>query len=223
VNNTTGFDSQFNEDSSGWQPYLGSWTIHSSEWYTSPIAANTWPSTSFAANFSNFQYEVGLWRSGCPWCANSIWVRGTPTPLQYVGEGAGNWNSGYLFEYDALGQFSVWREYPGGYNALQTWTYSPAINQGGAWNTLRVAANGSYLSFYINDELVWFGIDTSYSSGQVGITAWGNGSAGDQLWVDYAVLNVGSFFMTDSVGYEQRMLNDQAMQSGSHCMNISRQ
>jgi len=78
---------------------------------------------------------------------------------------------------------------------LQGWTSSSAINQGDAWNKLRVVAKGSNFWYYINDQLVWQGTDASLSSGRAGFFFdTETGSASDHLWVDYAVLstNVGS-------------------------------
>jgi hypothetical protein len=152
-------------------------------------------------------------RAGCQYCANSVWVRGTPNPL----DSYGRWGGGYLFECTADGYYSVWRVYSGTEAYLQSWTYSPYINQGSTWNTLRVAANGSNMYFYINGALVWSGTDYSYSSGRAGITMFSDGTAGDRLWADYGLLNVGSYYDGDTISDEQRALNNAVMQGGSQC------
>jgi hypothetical protein len=69
------------------------------------------------------------------------------------------------------------------------WTTTSAINQGSAWNVLRVIANGSNFSFYINGTSVWTGSDSSHTSGRVGVGFYRSASStGDGFWVDYATL-----------------------------------
>ena len=221
VNNTVGFDSEFNGDHSGWTIHSGSWIDNSNQWFTTTGVPHGWASTSYAADFSNFQYQATLYRTGCQYCSNGILVRGVPNPLQNKGGGPGEWNSGYLFEYDAYGQYSVWLEYAGGYSALQSWTNSSAINQGGAWNTLRVAANGSNLYFDINGVLVWTGSDSTYSLGRAGITMWSDGTSGDKLWADSAVLNVGSYSSSVQVSQAQAAQNSLAIQGAGACKNAN--
>ena len=221
VNNTVGFDLEFNGDHSGWTIHSGSWIDDSNQWFTTKGVPHGWASTSYAADFSNFQYQATLYRTGCQYCSNGIWVRGVPNPLQNKGSGPGEWNSGYLFEYDAYGEYSVWLEYAGGYTALQNWTNSSAINEGGAWNTLRVAANGSNLYFDINGVLVWTGSDSTYSLGRAGIAMWSDGTSGDKLWADSAVLNVGSYSSSVPVSQAQAAQNSLAIQGAGSCKNAN--
>ncbi|MFN2225855.1 MAG: hypothetical protein ACK2UY_06100, partial [Anaerolineae bacterium] len=66
-----------------------------------------------------------------------------------------------------------------------------AINQGSAWNTLRVVADGAYLEFYINGVQVWSGSDGSLSLGQVGLSMYRSAtSTGDEFRVDWATLSL---------------------------------
>ena len=103
--------------------------------------------------------------------------------------------------------------------ALQTWTPSPAINQGFYWNTLRVVANGSSLYFYINETLVWSGVDTDLEVGRVGIGMYSlTGNTDDRLWVDWATLTpLGAMSsaipISDTVSLEQQTLNDASNKS----------
>jgi len=70
------------------------------------------------------------------------------------------------------------------------WSYSSAINQGDAWNTLRVVASGAHMEFYINGTEVWSGTDSSLAFGRVGIGMYRHAaSTGDRLDVDWAVLS----------------------------------
>jgi hypothetical protein len=99
-----------------------------------------------------------------------------------------------------------------GWTALQSWTFTSAINQGNAWNTLRVVANGAILYLYFNGTLVWAGSDSSLSSGRAGIEIYSDGTVGDQLSVDWARLTLlsSAFMATDRVSAEQQALNDAA-------------
>ena len=209
----SGFNSQFNGSTTGWEGHMGSWWIDSGLYLYTGGVYDSFASASYAANYTNFQYEARLFRAGCEWCANSIWVRGTPNPLWSNGE----WSSGYLFEYTNDGYYSVWRDDPTTYAMLQGWTYSPYIATGSAWNTMKVAANGGNLNFYINGSLVWSGYDSTYLSGRSGVTMYSDGTAGEGLWVDYATLNVGSYSAPSQVSAEQKALNTEAMQGGNQC------
>ena len=202
-----GFDSQFNGNADGWEVHSGSWWIDSNAWYTTQGLSGVWSSVSYAADFTNFDYQARLWRDGSDGSANSILIRGTPTPL-----GSGNlWYSYYAFQYTRDGSYSVWKRVAGTSTCLQSWTASSAINQGSAWNTLRVVANGGNLYYYINGTLVWSGSDFSLSSGRVGIRMHrSSSSTGDQLWADWATLTEGEFEVTETVSDEQQALNEAA-------------
>ena len=176
-----------------------------------------WSSASYAANFTNFDYQARLWRAGCDTCANRLLIRGTPDPLS----SSKNWYSYYSFQYTRAGRYSVWKRVNGSSTALQNWTSSSAINQGSAWNTLRVVASGGNLYFYINGTLVWTGYDSSLTSGRVGISMYRNSdSSGDQLWADWATLStfgttsLGAPTITDTVSSEQQALNEAANKLG---------
>jgi hypothetical protein len=209
---TTRFDSQFNGSAPGWESHSGTWTVDSN-YYSTAGLAGTSSSASYTADFNNFDYQARLWRNGCDGCANRLIIRGTPAPL----DSGNNWNRSYLFQYTRNGSYSVWKAVAGSYTPLQGWTSSSAINQGSAWNTLRVVANGSSLYFYINGTLVWGGSDTSLTSGRVGIGMYrSSDSTGDRLWVDWATLSpldasgVGAPAITNTVSAEQQALNDTA-------------
>jgi len=206
-----GFDSQFNGSSTGWVGHTGSWFIDSGQWYSALGVANSWTSASNTGTFSNVDYEARLFRIGSV-NSNSLWVRGTPDPLS----GAGQWNNGYFFNYTTDGFYSVWKVVAGVESNLAPWASSSAIVQGSAWNTLRVVANGTSLSFYINGTLVWAGADSAFASGRAGVAYYSDASAGNQLWVDYAVLTRGSYVVVDTLGAEQQGLNEAAQREGGN-------
>jgi hypothetical protein len=201
-----GFNSQFNGDMTGWVIHTGQWWIASSAWLTTQGLTNAWASVSFNDTFSNLDYKVKLWRGGSETIANSILIRGTPAPLSSTGL----WDSYYAFQYTRDGRYSVWKRVEGVSSYLQSWTTTTAINQGDAWNELRVVANGSTLDFYINGTLVWTGTDSSLSSGRVGIRMYKETSAAEQLWVDWAILTEGAPDVTDTISDEQMVLNEEA-------------
>ncbi|MFZ5910111.1 MAG: trypsin-like serine protease [Chloroflexota bacterium] len=202
-----GFDSQFNGSSAGWQVENGSWNIESSAWYTTAGIYDSFASVSNTTTYGNLDYQARLARTGCQGCSNSLWVRGTPDPLS----GYGEWYDGYLFNYNAYGYYSVWAAVDGGeYSALQPWTYTSAINQGSAWNTLRVVTQDSLLYYFLNGVLVWSGSDSSLSSGLVGIGMYNAGYSNEKLWADWATLSSFESAVTDMVSAEQQALNDAA-------------
>jgi hypothetical protein len=209
----SGFDSQFNGSAEGWVSHSGTWYYDSSYLYTYGLADSS-ASASYAADFADFSYEARLWRDGCETCANRLYVRGTPLPLSSTN----NWYSQYLFQYSRDGYYSIWKTIAGGSaQALQGWTSSPAINQDDAWNRLRVVANGTSLSFYINDIPVWTGSDASLSSGRVGVGMYRDAaSSGNSLWVDWATLTplAGAKVEAATVSAEQQALNDAANRRG---------
>jgi hypothetical protein len=180
-----GFDSQFNGSADGWVAHSGTWYVDSSYLYTYGLSGTS-SSVSYDEDcYTDFDYQVRLQRSGCDTCANRLLVRGTPTPLRsdYW------WYTQYAFQYSRDGDYSVYKEIAGSLTTLRGWTYSSAINQGTAWNTLRVVTNGTNLRFYINGTLVWSGYDSSLSSGRVGIGMYRSStSSGDKLSVNWATL-----------------------------------
>jgi len=185
---SAGFNSQFDGHADGWVSHSGSWWISTeNEVLWTEGIDGTSSSVSYTEDFDNFDYQVRLARLGSDTSANQIMVRGTPSPLQ-----TGNrWYSGYYFQYNRNGRYSIFKSMPNGeWVFLQEWTTSSAINQGDYYNILRVVANGSDFSFYINGTLVWEGSDTFYSSGRVGIGMYRAASTGltEQLIVDWAVL-----------------------------------
>jgi hypothetical protein len=218
-----GFNSQFNGSATGWVAHSGAWYIGSSYIWTNGLSG-LWSSISYDAQFANFDYQVRLRRAGCSGCSNNLIVRGTPYPL--VDYDA--WYSWYIFQYSRDGTYSIWKAVGGGAaTALQNWTSSSAINQDSAWNTLRVVANGSNLRFYINGTQVWSGLDSSLTSGRVGIGMYRSStSTDDELDVDWAKLSVlGSGVnkpdVPDEVSPQQQALNDEANRHGGGSVNMA--
>ena len=177
-------DASFNSSAVGWVSHSGTWYVGSQYLFTDGING-TWSSASYTEDFDNFNYEVRMWRSGCDSCANHITFRGTPDPLS----AAYNWYNEYKLQYTRDGRYSVYKRVAGGMaTPIVSWTSSAVIAQGDAWNLLRVVADGTSLSFYINGTLLWSGTDASLSTGRAGVGMYQDASTGNQLRVDWARL-----------------------------------
>jgi hypothetical protein len=74
----------------------------------------------------------------------------------------------YIFRIKDTGQYQVAMVQDGQWSYLINWTYSPAIYVGD-YNLLSVVAEGSYFTFWINDELVAELDDPTFVSGEVGL------------------------------------------------------
>ena len=180
----SGFDSQFNGSTEPWQAHSGAWSNRWRRYFSTAGVDGAFSSVSYPESFTNLDYRVRLRRNGSdPSNATEILIRGNPVP------GAENeWAQGYRFRINRDGFYSVYRDQV---TALQGWTATSAINQGSAWNELRVLAIGSSLQFYINDILVWTGSDASLASGRVGTGMHrGAGTRWNRLLIDYATLGV---------------------------------
>lgn len=212
-----GFTSQLNNSGAGWAANSGTWSLQSNKMSTTQVVAGQWASVSYSTSFTALDFQANLKRTGCLSCANSLLVRGAPAPSD------GNlkdWNHAYAFEFSAQGQYSVWEKSGAEWIALQAWTDTAAINQGDAWNMLRVVAMGSNLNFYINGTLVWSGSDLSLSSGLVGVEMYSDGTAQDQLRVEGAnALNSFEINSVDTVSAAQQALNVAANQDLSRAVD----
>lgn len=187
-----GFNSQFNGSMAGWTaihgtqgyPYSWLWGVNSTVLYSPYLGTGGYASIAYSrTSFSNLDYSVRLQRMGCDICASSIFIRGTAV------SSLGNWANGYQFSITRNGRYFVAKNINARQIPIKNWTASGAIAKGNAWNVLRVAASGSSLKFYINGNLVWSGMDTSLSTGKVGIGLNSNGTGGvNRMYVDYATL-----------------------------------
>jgi hypothetical protein len=204
---STGFNSQFNGNATGWITHSGgNWSVNSTYYYSNGLA-NSWSITSYNANFSNFDFQTKVMRYVPSYSSGSsgVVVRGTPEPH----DPDNDWRNGYYFLYSREGDFSVWKTVSRTDIAIQNWTPSPVINTGDTWNTLRVVANGNSMYYYINGTLVWSGSDSSFSSGRVGLGFYDDG-AETTFYADWATLEIGSSTVgvTDVVDSNQQALND---------------
>lgn len=182
-------DSQFDSYDPNWARFAGASWAYSGGTLMTLGSAGKMTSARYAYTYNDFEIEASMKREGGSpggsYPANYLCVRMASSKTLDTNL----WFSGYLFGYTNAGTFSIWRmSTSGGARALQPWTESPSIVPND-WNTLRVEAVGSELSFYINDDLVHSFIDTNFTKGYVGVQAYRADSTQSRFWVDYVKLN----------------------------------
>lgn len=88
-----------------------------------------------------------------------------------------DWNNYYNFLISGDGYYKVAKLQNNSWSAAG-WNKSSAIKTGKATNMIRVVCNGDTFSFYVNDMLLQNYTDSSFSSGQIGLTAGTNYALG---------------------------------------------
>jgi hypothetical protein len=187
-----GAASGFNETFDGgtadrWIQDNGSWFVRNG-WLTAQGMENSAVTCTFDYAYSNFDYSVKLFRSGLE--------TGLPVFLEVRASGpAKGLNNailnGYRFQFSPDGRFSVYKNINGLNSSIREATFSGAIIQGQNWNILRVVAVDTQFWFYINDHLVWSGLDPSFTKGRVGVGLFSSGGgAAEGVFVDWAKLAV---------------------------------
>ena len=153
-----GFNSQFNGNHYGWTPVNGAWALAPSGSYWTGGLANAVTSIKHTGMHGNMTYQIKVRKASV--CSTNcgdigLMIRGNPLALGPWKD----WKPEYWFAYANSGHFHVlyWNA-SGSYTVLRNWTFSNKIVRGG-WNRLKVVAAGSLLGFYINDTLVWSGIN----------------------------------------------------------------
>ena len=139
-------------------------------------------------------------------------IRGEPQPLvpgRY-------WRASYLFQYANTGRYSIFKYINGSLARYKIGRIRTAINRNG-YNILRVTANGTDLSFRINNQLLWSGSDAELTNGVVGIGMYRDGYSQDNgMSVNFAILSNGTALQqTDQISAEQQALNNSPLTGGS--------
>lgn len=179
-----GFTSTFDTDRAKWLDIYGTWTLSKGSLKTQGYAANLWDSALQREVFKQIEYTVTMKRKSIIDRASCAIVLGYPNPLG----SDKHWDNGIYFCYgnnQALGVFKY-------VNGVQSWL-SPGYLTVSAikpydWNTLRVVVNYPYVDFWING--IYFGgsLDTSFTTGHVGVTMFDSWDPKDPLLVDQAVV-----------------------------------
>ena len=104
-----------------WTPEVGTWGPGAAPCgdITSAATTATYESESYFDTFGDFSFTVNLTatRPNQPSAANSIFVRGAPTPRGT----AQAWNSGYVFSFSSNGKYGIFRMNAGRPVVVQAW------------------------------------------------------------------------------------------------------
>lgn len=99
-----------------------------------------------------------------------------------------DWNNYYNFLISGDGYYKVAKLQNNSWS-VAGWNKSSAIKTGKATNVIRVVCNGDEFSFYVNDVLLQNYTDSSFSSGQIGLTA-GTNYAPGSVTIDFDDLRI---------------------------------
>ena len=80
-----------------------------------------------------------------------------------------DWDNYYIFRIAPTGMYYIVKYVAGEWNELVTWTSSPDIRKGAVTNTVTVRADGATLDFLVNGQSVHHLVDSSHSSGRIGV------------------------------------------------------
>lgn len=80
-------------------------------------------------------------------------------------------DDGYLLRVSGDGYYAITFIDDGEFNYLVDWATSPHVNQGNATNQLRAVCDGPRLALYVNEMLVAEVEDTTFTDGEIGLTA----------------------------------------------------
>jgi len=210
---STGFNSQFTSNASGWTPVNGKWIVGSGYYQTAGVSYKH-ATTKHSDSYGVLTYTVKMKRTGCSYCSNSIWFNGSPSPIT----GTGEWNNGYFFGYSNTKYYIIGMMKGGTWTPLiSEWTYSSAISSTG-WNTIKVTYNKNtgFVQIFINGTRVGYGSLNTFKTGQVGIGLYKE-SDSSKLLVDFATLTttapksvstaVEGIYFDDTVEYPNSDIN----------------
>jgi len=183
------FNSQFLGSSApGWSKLNGTWKVNGGS-YNVPAIASNYVTTAHNGDYTKFTYEVRMKRTGSSGAdyANVAHIRGVPTPLSSYN----SWYSGYHFAYTNTGYWILGYWSGGNFYSLTGWQYSSKIAKNN-WNTLKMAANGKNIKFYINGNLILNGnfLSGFNTKGKVGVGFYSAYGSPEKLYVDWATLNL---------------------------------
>lgn len=93
-------------------------------------------------------------------------------------------NDGYYLRISSDGFYAITRIADGTPVNLVEWTASPAIQQGAATNTIQVTCEGSSLALSVNGQPLASAMDTTFTSGDVALTATSFEATGTEIHFD---------------------------------------
>lgn len=127
---------------------------------------NSWKSYAIGNSYSNFILDVQARQEG-----------GTSDNVYGVIVRKVDWNNYYNFLISGDGYYEVAKMEDGKWSPVN-WKRSDAINLGNSTNLIRIICNGNDFSFYVNDVMLEEYTNSSFSSGNIGLTAGTNYAIG---------------------------------------------
>jgi hypothetical protein len=127
---------------------------------------NSWKSYAIKNSYSNFIMDVQARQEG-----------GTSDNVYGVIIRKIDWSNYYNFLISGDGYYQMAKMENGKWSPVN-WKISDAINVGNATNLIRIICKGDTFSFYVNDVLLEEYKDSSFSSGNIGLTAGTNYAIG---------------------------------------------
>ena len=208
-----GFTSYFGGNHRGWAAKPGaSWNVVDNWKYVTNGQDQKWSSAFYyKEKYTNFTYEARVRRSTASDWANYITVRmGNKTDAT-----DNEWRPGYSFGYSNNGYYSIWRiDWNGSAVNVQPWTYSSSIRKYN-WNNLKVVANGSNFSFYINNHLLRSFSSSRFPEGNVGFSMFDDLGSFSVAWAKLTVsgssANAEGYMNSDAIDASQEILNQEAL------------
>ncbi len=97
-------------------------------------------------------------------------------------------NDGYLLRISGDGFYAIHRIVDGDFQALVDWTASDVINQGNDTNHIRAVCDGTHLALIVNGEMLAEIDDSSYSEGDIALTATTFEDEGTEIHFDELVV-----------------------------------
>lgn len=194
---STGFTSTFDSNTNKWTEVSGDWTRVETGFYKTLGVPGTFASAAQTEFFlDNFVYEVRLKRK-VETSYNSIIFNGAPGTLT----ADNHWKAGYYFRYGNDGYWSLAKRVDGIITNVSGNSFSPFIDPYG-WNTLTVWRSTPLIHLWINGAYLGVFVDSSFSTGFVGVGMPETDLDKSPLLVDYAKLYysaISPYAITDAV------------------------
>ena len=96
--------------------------------------------------------------------------------------------SGYYLLISGDGGYAILKGWEGGYDALVDWTATDVVRQGNATNELRAVCSGSTITLYANGRQLATAQDSTFSTGDVALTATSYENAPTEVQFDNLVV-----------------------------------
>jgi len=168
------YSDDFSDPTTGWEigDYVGGsvgydngvYSVSSNGRSSSGDAYLMWGVYQAGGNFSDIRIDVDATQVFAP--ANDNNAYGV-----FCRRNGADLGNSYAFFVSGDGYYSIQLISNGGGSPLVDWTSTPYVNLGNATNHLTVICDGSYLAFYVNDNLLAEVTDTTNTTGELSLAA----------------------------------------------------